>query len=139
MKDGRKGDLSRVGAANPSSLISRPSSFVLAAHEAIRVAAPDKPIERIAVDEKRFVRALRDPFSLFSTGQGLDRRKPDPHWQIIAISSDPNFQPRPAVVITKVPRGYARMRETRANGFRSTPICRHSRRVASGPCAPPLI
>jgi hypothetical protein len=41
---------------SPHPAIS-PSSLVLSAHQAVRVAAPDKPPERIAADEKQFVRS----------------------------------------------------------------------------------
>jgi hypothetical protein len=84
-----------------------PRSMLLAANEAMRVESPGMPIERIASDEKRFVRAILDPFSVFGTGVGLDRGAPDPHWEITRISTDANFKPQPAVVV--VPdRIYAR-------------------------------
>jgi hypothetical protein len=78
-----------------------PSSLVLAAHEAIRVAGPDKPIERIAANEKLFVRSQLppEPFPLFSTGADLDRGAADPHWELVAISTDPSFRPQQAVVM----------------------------------------
>jgi hypothetical protein len=99
-------------AVLPSPVLERGnggSPLIVTARQAIRVLGLGKPIERIAGDERRFVRALPgpEPFPLFSTGAGLDRSKPDPHWQIVAISGDPQFQPRPAVVIAKHPGSYA--------------------------------
>ena len=38
------------------------------------------------------------PIKLFNTGVGLKEGDPDPHWQVVARSDDPNFKPRPAVV-----------------------------------------
>ncbi len=35
---------------------------------------------------------------LYNTGAGLKEGAPDPHWQIVARTDDPNFEPRPAVV-----------------------------------------
>jgi hypothetical protein len=51
-------------------------------------------------DAREFVRRLpqRAPFKLFNTGAGLKAGEPDPHWQVVAVSNDPNFKPRPAVV-----------------------------------------
>jgi hypothetical protein len=87
------------GESNISSLIPHPSSLILSAHEAIRIAAPGKPIERIAADEKQFVRTMpRESFPLYGTGEGVDLGANDPNWELISISTDPNFQPRPAVV-----------------------------------------
>ncbi len=42
------------------------------------------------------------PIELFNTGVGLKEGDADPHWQIVAQSDDPHFQPRPAVV-TRIP------------------------------------
>ncbi len=90
---------------SPPAAITGFSPLVLSAHEAIRVAAPDalgrpaKTIERIAADEKLFVRIVREPFTLFSTGAGLDRGSQDPHWTITTISTDPAFTPQPAFVV----------------------------------------
>ena len=38
------------------------------------------------------------PIKLFNTGLGLKEGGPDPHWQLMAVSNEPKFQPRPAVV-----------------------------------------
>jgi hypothetical protein len=77
-----------------------PSSLVLTAHQAIRVASPGRPMERIAADKRQFVRLtpLREPFGIFGTGVGLDRGAADPHWTLAKISTDANFAPQPAVV-----------------------------------------
>ena len=40
----------------------------------------------------------RVPIELFSTGLGLKEGQSDPHWQLAAVSNDPTFKPRPAVV-----------------------------------------
>jgi hypothetical protein len=47
-----------------------------------------------------FVREMAKaaPIAVFNTGIGLKAGNPDPHWQIVACSSDPAFQPRPAIV-----------------------------------------
>ena len=49
---------------------------------------------------RAFVRQMprRVAIKLFNTGVGLKEGEPDPHWQLVARSDDPNFQPRPAVV-----------------------------------------
>lgn len=66
MKDGgQKGDSGGDRRSNPSTFIPHPSSVVLTAHEAIRVAAPAvpggtaPPIQHIAADEKQFVRTAQ--------------------------------------------------------------------------------
>jgi hypothetical protein len=68
---------------------------------------------RVEVGRDRAVRVLREPvppstfarqmpkpnpFKLFNTGVGAKEGDPDPHWQVVARSDDPNFKPRPAVV-----------------------------------------
>jgi hypothetical protein len=45
------------------------------------------------------------PIDSFNTGAGLKEGDMDPHWQIVAVSNDPDFKPRPAVV-TAVPPEY---------------------------------
>ena len=47
-----------------------------------------------------FIRHMPKPLPsmIISTGVGLKEGDPDPHWQVVARSDDPNFQPRPAVV-----------------------------------------
>jgi hypothetical protein len=89
--------------SHPPSPSSHKAPAVLSANQGLHVAAPDpsgnraKQVERIAANEKQFVRSLRGPFPLFSTGVDLDRGADDPHWEIIAISTDPKFTPRHAV------------------------------------------
>ena len=43
------------------------------------------------------------PIKLFNTGAGLKKGDPDPHWQVVSRSDDPNFKPRAAVVVKPVP------------------------------------
>jgi hypothetical protein len=87
----------------PAALAGR--HITLTASQAIRVGGPEKPFERIAADEKGFVRAMPplEPFVLFSTGVGLDRGAADSHWEIVALSTEPAFKPRPAVVADPEP------------------------------------
>jgi hypothetical protein len=109
------------GPQSPSklapSLTPGPSSspIIVSANEAIRIASPSKPIERqspgkLAAIEKRFFRAVpaSDPFSIFSTGAGLDYGAADPHWSITSISTNPGFKPQQAIVAEPLqiyPRG----------------------------------
>ncbi len=106
----RQGALRRAqgtGSRNPSLSRHAPRSMLLTAHQAISVAAPGGPIVPMAADERRFVRAILEPFPLFGTGVGLDRGASDPHWEIAAISTEANFKPQPAVVVVPEPN-YAR-------------------------------
>jgi hypothetical protein len=84
--------------SNPRSPLPAPRTVLLSAHEAIRIASPDKPMEQIAADEKQFVRAILEPFAVFGTGMGLDRGARDPNWEITQISTDAKFKPQSAVV-----------------------------------------
>jgi hypothetical protein len=43
---------------------------------------------------------------LFNTGIGLKEGDADPHWQLVAVSNDPKFQARPAVVTSAGPVGW---------------------------------
>jgi hypothetical protein len=93
--------------------------LILSAHEAVRIAAPDalgspgRSIERIAADQKRFVRVIREPFPLYSTGVRLAHGEKDPHWQIVAISTDPAFKLKQALV-AKVDPSYGYLAGSRA-------------------------
>ncbi len=40
----------------------------------------------------------RQPIGLFNTGIGIAEGDPDPHWQLVARTDDPNFKPRAATV-----------------------------------------
>jgi hypothetical protein len=82
-----------------------PSSIVVTASQAVRIAAPGKPMERLKAEENRFVRAMPAPapFALSSTGLGLERGAADPHWDLTGISSDAGFKPQPAVVADPLP------------------------------------
>jgi hypothetical protein len=86
--------------SDPPHFVPLPSPLVLSANQAIRVTNPSKPFEPIAADEKPFFRAWPEPvpFDLFNTGKGLDRGATDPHWEIVGMSNDLNFTPRPATV-----------------------------------------
>jgi hypothetical protein len=100
-------------SSNPGANVEAPSrrssaahsALLVLAHDAIRIAAPGKPIEDIAANEKQFVRKIPVPESipLFNTGIGLAGAalapgEADPHWSITAVSTDPGFQPRPAII-----------------------------------------
>ncbi len=89
----------------PQSPKSSSRHVTLTANQAIRIAAPGKPFERIAADEARFVRAMPalEPFPLFSTGVGLDRGGADSHWEIVSFNPDASFKPRAAVVADPEP------------------------------------
>ena len=54
-----------------------------------------------------FVRQMpgRVRIALFNTGVRLKKEAPDPHWQVVAASNDPQFKPRPALV-TAIGTGY---------------------------------
>jgi len=58
---------------------------------------------RIAAAAGAFVRQMPHwaPLKVFNTGIGLKEGDPDPHWQLVARSDQPDFKPQPAVV-TKV-------------------------------------
>ena len=43
--------------------------------------------------------------ALFNTGVGLKKYDPDPHWQVVAASNNPQFKPRPALM-TAIGAGY---------------------------------
>jgi hypothetical protein len=45
---------------------------------------------------------------LFGTGHGLKGWQEDHRWDVVAVSSDPGFTPRPSVVIGSVQSGWAR-------------------------------
>ena len=49
--------------------------------------------------QRPFVREMPRslPIVLFNTGVGLKKGDPDPHWEVVARSDDPKFEPRPAV------------------------------------------
>jgi hypothetical protein len=86
----------------------RSEPLILTASQAIRVVTSERSIERVAINEKQFVRALPAPelFPLFGTGAGLARGAADPHWQIIAVSVDPDFKPQPAIVVLQPDQAY---------------------------------
>jgi hypothetical protein len=100
---------SRDRAPDSAGLASA-APIVLTANQAIRVAAPDKPAERIESEPGvlgggQFVRAMPAPvpITICGTGFALDRGAADPHWELVDISSDANFKPQPAVVADPLP------------------------------------
>jgi len=83
------------------------SEIILSAGQSARVERNGKEAPRIVREDNNsvvtaFVKHLprRIPIKLFNTGAGLKEGDADPHWQIVARSDDPTFQPRPAVVTT---------------------------------------
>jgi hypothetical protein len=107
--EGDKGPDHLMGNKDSTGPLPRPTSrssrhMTLAANQALRIAAK-KPFERIEINAKQFVRAMPplELFSLDSTGVGLDRGAADPHWEIVAVTTDPTFKPRPAVVADPEP------------------------------------
>jgi hypothetical protein len=108
--EGAKGPDRATNSKDSTGPLPRPTSrsarhVTLTANQAIRVAAANKPFEQIAADEKGFVRTMPplEPFPIFSTGVGLDRGAADLHWEIVAVSNDPSFRSRPAVVADPEP------------------------------------
>ena len=77
----------------------------LAANESASVEIDQRRTVRVTREAGRsnrlsFARQMpgRNPLKLFNTGVGLKEGDPDPHWEVVARSDDPNFKPRPAVV-----------------------------------------
>ena len=75
---------------------------------------------RDAVRPGTFVRRMPEPvpIRLFNTGVGLKEGDPDPHWQVVARSDEPNFKPRPAVV-TAIGPEFVANDPAKRNGSRS--------------------
>ena len=91
---------SREKSGSIGSLPPPFSPLLLSANQAVRVAAAGKPLVQIAASERQFVRRMPapEPFPLFSTGVGLARGESDPHWEIVAVNTDREFERRPATV-----------------------------------------
>jgi hypothetical protein len=78
----------------------------LGENESARVeAGQDRAVRviRLSPNEARpggFTRQMprRVPIKVFNTGVGVNEGDEDPHWQIVARTDDPHFEPRPAVV-----------------------------------------
>jgi hypothetical protein len=87
----------------PHASSLKPAALILVANEALRITAPDKPIERIAADQQRFIRRVDDwnHFPLFSTGTDVDANGADKHWRVVAISTQPQFVASPATVVPR--------------------------------------
>lgn len=84
--------------------LAEAAACVLRENEAARVETDSarKPvIQTVRVEPATFVRSVPEgmPLGLFGTGVGVNVGMPDPHWQIVRLSGDPNFQPRAAVVV----------------------------------------
>lgn len=85
-------------------------AIILRENETARIArSPDSQVQVTRVEHNswhEFVRTMpkRVPIRIFGTGAGLKAGEPDPHWQVIARSSDKQFQPRPAMVFEPVRR-----------------------------------
>ncbi len=76
---------------------------VLGANETARVNKNAKQIAKVrraSIRPDSFVRRMprRARIEVFNTGVGLNEGDADPHWQIVAVSNDPKFKPRSAVV-----------------------------------------
>jgi hypothetical protein len=86
------------GSANPLRIFLGPNESAVVDAGQRRVAKLISEADRSPAPA--FVRQMprRVPIQLFNTGVGLRAGDPDPHWQLVARSDDPNFQPRAAVV-----------------------------------------
>jgi hypothetical protein len=106
--DGGRG----AGDKNPESPNTQIPNreIILSAGQSARVKKDGNKSPRIVREEKASIAAAfvqhlprRLPIKLFNTGAGLKEGDPDPHWQLVARSDDPNFKPRPAVVTAAFP------------------------------------
>lgn len=71
----------------------------LGANESARIDSNSK-LSRDAASPDDFVQRIppRAAIPVHSTGVKLSAMEPDPHWQIVAASNEPEFEPRAAVV-----------------------------------------
>jgi hypothetical protein len=77
-------------------------TICLRKNEAARVETAAQRIGSVSLDAAQpgeFMHQLPLPMHLSNTGVGLKDGDPDPHWQIVARSDQPNFKPHPAVVV----------------------------------------
>jgi len=80
--------------------------IVLKENESVRVEPANGQVARVhpvVLAPDRFVRNMhgrRVALRGFNTGAGCKEQETDPHWQIVAVSNDPQFQPRSALVTT---------------------------------------
>ena len=79
---------------------------VLTENQSARVEAGERQVQVLSirnenVNPNTFLRSLpkRVPVKLFNTGANLKEGDPDPHWEVVAVSNDPSFKPRPAFVV----------------------------------------
>lgn len=94
-------------------------------------------IRRKAAEPQCFLSVLPDEFPIFGSGAKLDPGQSDPHWQIVASSTDPNFQPQPAIVVLHRAKTTCWVRPTQPNGSRCPPTCPVCRLTVSGRFARP--
>jgi hypothetical protein len=92
-----------TGTGNAVRLTERQSARVLWIN-----SGRDLRISRTKTSAAEFVREMPRPSKrrtvpTFSTGVGVREGEPDPHWQIVAVSNDPKFLARPAVVAKSYP------------------------------------
>jgi hypothetical protein len=100
--EGRETGTEKAESPNPRN----PNrEIILSAGQSARVERDGNKLPRIVREENKtapvaFVQRLPRPMpiKLFNTGIGLKEGEPDPHWQVVARSDDPAFQPRPALV-----------------------------------------
>jgi hypothetical protein len=90
--DGDAGDGRAVElAVGESARVQRGADQIIAV-----TRAPAREGARFRTFARRMPRRI--PMQLFNTGMGLKPGDADPHWRIVAVSNDPRFKPRPAVV-----------------------------------------
>jgi len=98
------GDESRVVVlgANQSALVKKDGK-IQTFDAAKRARAGEEGV--VADAAGAFVRQMPrwTPIKVFNTGIGLKEGDPDPHWQIVARSDQPDFKPQPAVVTSVRP------------------------------------
>jgi hypothetical protein len=82
------------------------ASLRLTAGESARVAADENNVFQVIREQGKlgsggFARRMpkRTAIRVYNSGAGVDEGEDDPHWQIVARSDDPAFQPRAAKVM----------------------------------------
>jgi hypothetical protein len=85
-----------VGATNSKAV-------PLGENESARVEVGKNRIAAVIRETSQPISLVREMpkrvrIKLFNTGVNLKDGEPDPHWQAVARSDEPNFKPRPAVV-----------------------------------------
>jgi len=84
----------------------RQEDLILKESEGARVESLGNPVPaiyRTEIDSRRFARHVnknrRIPIEVFGTGIGVKAAEPDPHWQLLAATNEPNLRPRAATVV----------------------------------------